>query len=158
MGGICATPDACVKRPLQFQKADFGLQTHTMPTPAASGLKILLVDDNEDASLSMAELLQLYGYEVRTAANGGEALRLAAEFEPQLVLSDIGLPGMNGYELARALRREAGERRIALAAVTGYGQSGDRARALEAGFDHFLVKPLAADALLKFIHDQFDAN
>ena len=129
-----------------------------MPTPAADKYRILLVDDNEDASVSMAELLQLCGYEVRTAANGAEALRLAAEFEPQLVLSDIGLPGMNGYELAQALRQEAGGRRIALAAVTGYGQSGDRARAAEAGFDHFLVKPLAADALLKFIHDQVDAH
>jgi CheY-like chemotaxis protein len=106
----------------------------------------------------MAELLELYGYEVRTASNGGDALQLAAEFEPQLVLSDIGLPGMNGYELARRLRQRAGGHRMALAAVTGYGQSGDRLRAAEAGFDHFLVKPLAADALLKFIHDQFDAE
>jgi CheY-like chemotaxis protein len=137
---------------------DFGVQTNTTPTQAADRLRILLVDDNEDASLSMAELLALYGYEVRTAADGREALKLAAEFEPQLVLSDIGLPGMSGYELARALRQEAGGRGMSLAAVTGYGQSADRARAAEAGFDHFLVKPLAADALLKFIHDQFDAD
>jgi CheY-like chemotaxis protein len=129
-----------------------------MPTSAAAKLRILLVDDNEDASLSMAELLQLYGYEVRTAADGRQALDLAAEFEPELVLSDIGLPGMDGYQLAQALRQAAGPRKMALAAVTGYGQSGDRARAAEAGFDHFLVKPLAADALLKFIHDQFDAD
>lgn len=141
-----------------MEEPDFGVQTNTTPTQAADRLRILLVDDNEDASLSMAELLALYGYEVRTAADGREALKLAAEFEPQLVLSDIGLPGMNGYELARALRQEAGGRDMSLAAVTGYGQSGDRARAAEAGFDHFLVKPLAADALLKFIHDQFDAD
>lgn len=118
------------------------------------GLRILLVDDNEDASASMAELLALYGYDVRTAGDGMQALAAAAQFAPQLVLSDIGLPGMNGYELAPALRRQAGARPMVLAAVTGYGQASDRARAMSAGFDHHLIKPLGADALLRFINEQ----
>jgi CheY-like chemotaxis protein len=132
-----------------------GAQIDTNPTSATGKLRILLVDDNEDASVSMAELLALYGHDVRTAGDGMQALSTAVEFQPQLVLSDIGLPGMNGYQLAQALRQAAGARRMIIAAVTGYGQSGDKARAVEAGFDHYLIKPLAADALLKFIHEQF---
>jgi CheY-like chemotaxis protein len=119
-------------------------------------LRILLVDDNEDASASMADLLTLYGHEVRTAGDGVQALAAAAQFAPQLVLSDIGLPGMDGYELAPALRRAAGARPMVLAAVTGYGQASDRARAITAGFDHHLIKPLGADALLRFIDEQVD--
>lgn len=117
-------------------------------------MRILLVDDNEDASTSMADLLSLYGHQVRIAANGALALDIAAQFQPQLVLSDIGLPGMDGYALAPALRELAGERRMVMAAVTGYGQSSDRERAIYAGFDHHLVKPLAADVLLRFIEEQ----
>lgn len=117
-------------------------------------MRILLVDDNEDASASMADLLSLYGHQVRIAANSAVALDIAAQFQPQLVLSDIGLPGMDGYALAPALRKLAGDRRMVMAAVTGYGQSSDRERAIHAGFDHHLVKPLAADALLRFIDEQ----
>jgi CheY-like chemotaxis protein len=117
-------------------------------------MRILLVDDNEDASASMADLLSLYGHQVRIAANGAVALDIAAHFQPQLVLSDIGLPGMDGYALAPALRKLAGDRRMVMAAVTGYGQSSDRERAIHAGFDHHLVKPLAADVLLRFIDEQ----
>lgn len=119
-----------------------------------AGFRILLVDDNEDANDSMAALLELLDYDVRTATDGATALTMTAEFEPQLVLSDIGLPGMDGYQLAPALRRVAGERKIIIAAATGYGHASDRARSLAAGFDHHLVKPLDADALLAFVAQQ----
>ena len=102
----------------------------------------------------MAELLTLCGHQVRTASDGVTALEAAAQFAPQLVLSDIGLPGMDGYQLAPALRRLAGSRRMVLAAVTGYGQPADRERALTAGFDHHLIKPLEAEILLRFIDAQ----
>lgn len=105
----------------------------------------------------MAELLTLYGHDVRTAGDGTMALAAAAQFAPQLVLSDIGLPGMDGYELAPALRLLAGQRRMVLAAVTGYGQAADRERAITAGFDHYLVKPLTADILLRFIDAQAES-
>lgn len=104
----------------------------------------------------MADLLVLYGHEVRTASDGIQALDAAAQFAPQLVLSDIGLPGMDGYALAPALKRLAGARRMVLAAVTGYGQASDRERAISAGFDHHLVKPLSADVLLGFIDEQIE--
>lgn len=127
---------------------------NTSESDTSPGLRILLVDDNEDASTSMAELLTLCGYDVRTASDGAKALEAAAQFAPQLVLSDIGLPGMDGYQLAPALRRLAGPRRMVLAAVTGYGQPADRERAITAGFDHHLIKPLEAESLLQFIDAQ----
>ena len=119
-----------------------------------AGFRILLVDDNEDANDSMAALLELLDYDVRTVTDGASALTMTAEFQPQLILSDIGLPGMDGYQLAPALRRVAGERKIIIAAATGYGHASDRARSMAAGFDHHLVKPLDADALLAFVAQQ----
>jgi len=97
----------------------------------------------------MAELLTLCGHDVRTAGDGAMALEAAERFEPQ---------GMDGYALAPALRRLAGTRRMVLAAVTGYGQAADRERALTAGFDHYLVKPLEADILLRFIDAQAEST
>lgn len=127
-----------------------------MPTQTdkGAGFRILLVDDNEDANDSMAALLELLNYEVRTATDGPSALKTTAEFLPQLILSDIGLPGMDGYQLAPALRSAAGSRKLVIAAATGYGHASDRSRALAAGFDHHLVKPLDADALLDFVARQ----
>ena len=116
--------------------------------------RILLIDDNEDANDSMAALLELLEYNVRTAVDGPSALQVTAEFEPQLILSDIGLPGMDGYELAPALRKVIGARKAIIVAATGYGHASDRARSQAAGFDHHLVKPLDADVLLAFVAKQ----
>ena len=123
-------------------------------TNNVAGFRILLVDDNEDANDSMAALLELLDYDVRTVTDGASALSMTAQFQPQLVLSDIGLPGMDGYQLAPAIRQIAGDRKIIIAAATGYGHANDRARSLAAGFDHHLVKPLDADALLAFVAQQ----
>ena len=119
--------------------------------PAPRALKILLVEDNLDSAEMMTFLLTLGGHEVRTAHDGREALEAARAFLPQAVLCDIGLPGMNGYELAARLREQPDFRRTPLIALTGYGEEESRRRSREAGFDYHLVKPVepaALDALL----------
>jgi len=104
-------------------------------------LRILVVDDNVDAAESIAEVLELLGNEVQVAHDGVEALRLARESVPDLALLDIGLPVIDGYELAQRLRAE--HPGIRLVAVTGYGQEGDRTTSLRAGFSRHLVKPVS---------------
>ena len=113
--------------------------------------RILLIDDNYDAIDSMGALLTLLDYDVRTAENAESALEIAIAFQPHLVLSDIGLPGMDGYQLAPELRRVAGDRKLVLAAATGYGLASDKKKAREAGFDYHMVKPLDADMLIEFV-------
>jgi len=117
--------------------------------PAASGMqdrlssghRLLVVDDNEDAAESLATLLRLFGHEVEIAYDGPSALALAGTFAPRAVFLDIGMPGMDGYEVARRLRQQPGMETVVLAALTGWGQQEDRRRTSEAGFDHHLVKP-----------------
>lgn len=109
--------------------------------------RILVVDDNADSVNSMKTLLTLKGHDVVSAYDGPEALAMIREFRPALVLLDIGLPGMSGYDVARAAREDAGNRGMVLCAVTGYGQNEDRRRSRDAGFDHHLVKPVDMVAL-----------
>lgn len=116
--------------------------------PVAGSGRILLVDDNADACETLAELLRLSGYEVRTAGDAPAALALMEGFAPRLALLDIGLPGTDGYELASLVRVQPGGSDLKLVALTGYGSDSDRARALAAGFDEHLVKPVAIDKLL----------
>lgn len=116
--------------------------------------RILLIDDNEDSNESMSDLLKMFDYDVQTASDGHAGLKVASEFEPHLVLSDIGLPEMDGYQLAPALRQLAADRKLIIAAVTGYGQNADRLRSQAAGFNHHLVKPLDAETLLAFVAQQ----
>jgi CheY-like chemotaxis protein len=104
---------------------------------------VLVVDDNEDAAQGIAAWLESYGHVVRVAFDGPSALRVAAEQRPQLALVDIGLPVMDGYELAERLRAIPELRDLTLVAVTGYGQTADRARSAAAGFAEHLVKPVA---------------
>ena len=101
---------------------------------------MLVVDDNEDAALTLAELIGLSGHSTTVAHDGPTALDLARAGRPDIVLCDIGLPGMSGYEVARALRGERGAD-LLLVAISGYAQPEDVRRALEAGFDHHLAKP-----------------
>ena len=96
-------------------------------------------------------LLELWGYDVRSAYDGPTALAIAKDYNPEAVLLDIGLPGMNGYELAEGLRALAGSRELVLIAITGYGQDEDRQRAQEAGIDYHLIKPVEAGELLKLL-------
>jgi PAS domain S-box-containing protein len=117
-----------------------------------SGLRILAVDDNVDYTETLRELLGLLGADVRTATDGASALSVALTWRPDLVLLDIGLPGIDGYEVCRQLRAQAGDRAPRIIAVTGWGQDADRLRSREAGFDAHLTKPVDVDALYRVMH------
>jgi PAS domain S-box-containing protein len=112
---------------------------------------ILIVDDNVDAAESLATLLGLDGHETRVACDGPHALDLVAAHPPDIMLLDIGMPGMDGYEVARRVRQGKGSSRLTLVALTGWGQERDRQRAAEAGFDHHLTKPVEPLALNRII-------
>ena len=109
------------------------------------------MDDNTDHAESLSFLLKLMGHDTRLAHDGEAALQVAAEFEPDVALIDIGLPRLNGYEVARRLRAEPRLRSAVLVAQTGWGQESDRARSQEAGFDHHLIKPVAPEVLADII-------
>src|SRR5205823_73098 len=100
--------------------------------------RVLVVDDNVDSAESMALLLRLNGHDVQTTYTGPAALEALTQHRPEIMLLDIGLPGMSGYEVAQQARQREGEKRVLLVAMTGYGQQDDRRRAKEAGFDHHL--------------------
>ncbi|APW62185.1 hybrid sensor histidine kinase/response regulator [Paludisphaera borealis] len=130
------------------------------PTPEASlsrppgalrSSRILVVDDAADHAQALSMLLKCIGHEVRTASHGEEALAIACDQRPEFILLDIGLPGMDGYEVASRLRRQEGSRDAVIIAVSGYGQDEDKRRSREAGFDHHLVKPVDHDALLALL-------
>ena len=110
--------------------------------------RILVVDDNPDAADTLAEALRMEGHEVRVALDGPGALAIAPGFRPHSALLDIGLPVMDGYELAGRLRNHAALAGIRLIAVSGYGQPTDRRRSLDAGFAEHLVKPVELEAIL----------
>jgi len=117
----------------------------------AAPRRLLVVDDNVDAAQSIAMLLELQGHTVRTAYDGYSALRMLSDFKPHGVLLDIGLPGMDGFEVARRMRALNEGKSVTLIALTGYGQDEHRRRSREVGFDHHLVKPVEPDALLTLI-------
>jgi CheY-like chemotaxis protein len=112
------------------------------PARAKSGVSVLIVDDNIDAAEMLSDLLTDRGYHTRVVHDGPQALAIAHDFVPDVALLDIGLPAMDGYELARRLRELAPWRAVRLFAITGYGQHSDRERSTESGFDHHLVKPV----------------
>jgi two-component system, sensor histidine kinase len=109
--------------------------------------ELIVADDNGDALQSLAMLLEMEGHVVRTASDGGAALALAEQKLPDVMLLDIGMPGLNGYEVAQRVRRQTGGDRVVLVALTGWGQPADRANATEAGFDHHLTKPIDYEQL-----------
>ena len=112
-----------------------------------SGERILVVDDNRDAADSLAMLLEAAGAEVNTVYDGESALAALAASPPRLLLLDLGMPGMDGYAVARAVRADARLRELRIVALTGWGQEGERVRTRESGFDHHLTKPLDLQAL-----------
>ena len=127
--------------------------TTELTAPDLKKLRILVVDDNQDVAESLALLLEIYGHQVQTANNGFTALEIARAERPDVILLDIGLPEMDGYSVARALRQDHGLERTLLIALTGYGQSDDRKKSLAAGFDAHLVKPVNIETLRKLLGD-----
>ena len=113
--------------------------------------RVLVVDDNRDAAETTALFLELAGHEVKTVNDGMHALDCALDFGPDVVVLDIGLPLMNGYEVARRLRASQPTQSALLIALTGYGQQNDRQQAKEAGFDAHLVKPAEPHVLTRLI-------
>ncbi len=131
-----------------------------MPSPTRgsnAAVRILVVDDDEDICVSTATLLQWKGHELRTASTGDEAIRHAASFAPDLILLDISLPDMDGPEVARQIRTAEASREPVIAAVSGYSELDYKRRCAEAGFDHYLLKPVdpvALEQLLWFVDDR----
>jgi CheY-like chemotaxis protein len=122
-------------------------------TPATNDapLRILVVDDNRDSAETLTMLLELMGNEMSAAYDGEQAVAIANEIKPDVVLLDIGLPKMNGYEVARQIRQQPWGSNPILVAITGWGQTEDKDLSRESGFDHHLVKPVDHDHLLKLI-------
>jgi two-component system CheB/CheR fusion protein len=120
---------------------------HDRASVEAPGRRILVVDDNADAAEALALMLRLSGHEVEMAFDGVEALRVAESFSPEIVLLDLGMPRMNGYDTARSLRATPWGREMTLIALTGWGQPKDRDQTLAAGFNAHLVKPVGQEDL-----------
>ena len=134
----------CVRLPVLSERPVADKERPARPT-APSDLpsrKVLVVDDNVDAAESAAMLLRLWGHEVRTVHDGPSVFQVVRDFQPEVILLDIGLPGMTGYEVAQRLRAQPEFESLVLAAMTGYGREEDRRRSQEAGFDVHLTKPL----------------
>ncbi len=112
---------------------------------------LLLIEDNPDIGETLRDLLQLLGHQVEWADDGLRGVQLALTTQPEVALVDIGLPGIDGYEVARRLRANEQGKRMLLIALTGYGRPEDRRRSLDAGFDAHLVKPIDADELIALI-------
>jgi len=146
--GLNQGSEFVVRLPALAEESPRGVSANGAPPPAdVPPCRVLVVDDNVDGAESLAVLLRLGGHDVRVCHDGPAGLALADEFRPGLVFLDIGLPGLDGYEVARRLRAQLGPDGIVLVALTGYGQEEDVLRARQAGFDHHLVKPADPAAL-----------
>lgn len=152
--GLAMGSEFIVRLPLLVQQQPGSHErpdADSLPEKPSSGHRLLVVDDNQDAAVSLAMLLRLLGHEVEIAHDGASAIALATTFAPHLVFLDLGMPGMNGYEVARRLRAHPGMDTVVLAALTGWGQQEDRRRTFEVGFNHHLVKPLEVSALQRVL-------
>lgn len=145
----CAS-DAEVPAPVPEGDVDGDANLDTRPRASR---RVLVVDDNADAAESLGMVLNLLGHQARLACNGTEALRIAADFRPEIIFLDIGLPGMNGYEIAGHIRTELGMTTARLIALSGFGTEEDRRRSMESGFDAHIVKPLDPGKLSELLDE-----
>jgi CheY-like chemotaxis protein len=132
---------------MDFNGIVWGIEEPSMGEPSnsgalARGLSILVVDDNRDSAETITLMVEMWGHAARTVHDGPAAVDACLQFRPDVVLLDIGLPGMNGFEVARRLREQEGMDNLLLVAMTGYGQEEDRQLSREAGFNHHMVKPI----------------
>jgi PAS domain S-box-containing protein len=146
-GGPGQGSEFTVRLPLYEPQPDTGKKSDSGRPAAVAARRVLVVDDNRDSADSMAILLGSRGHEVRVAYDGPDAIAEAGVFKPHLALLDIGLPGMDGYQLAQRLRGSPAGKSMILAAMTGYGQEEDKSRSQTAGFDHHLIKPVPLQAI-----------
>jgi CheY-like chemotaxis protein len=146
--GLDCGSEFVVRLPLGPQATSFKATpnpTKNAQTRSSSPLRILIADDNRDAANSLAMLLRMDGHDIQLAFDGDEAVALTAQFHPQVLLLDIGMPKRNGYEVAQTVRAQHSLAPMVLIALTGWGKSEDRDRALSSGFDHHLTKPIDLD-------------
>ncbi len=136
---------------VKYGTTGLGQSGRPSATPQVPPKRVLVVDDNQDAADSMAFLLKFSGHDVITANDGVAAMATAVAFHPEVVLLDIGLPGMDGFEVARRIRGQEKGRDVLLIALTGYGQEEDRRRSAAAGFDHHLIKPIDLETLQRLL-------
>ncbi len=125
------------------------------PGESTQPRRVLLVDDSVDAAEAMSMLLETLGHEIRVMHDGPSALAMVDDFAPDVVILDIGLPGMDGFEVARQMRTRAVTKAALLIALTGYGAESDKQKARDAGFDHHLVKPVSFTAIETVIAASF---
>jgi CheY-like chemotaxis protein len=130
------------------------LPTTIIASTPASALRIVLIDDNPDIRETMQQLLECLGHEVAVASDGPSGVELVLDQKPQVALVDIGLPGFDGYQVARRLRAEIPAAELRLVAMTGFGQSSDRDEALAAGFDSHLIKPARTDQIQRALRGE----
>ena len=123
----------------------------TAPVAGNPPLRVLVVDDNVDAAVTLGLLLKASGHDVRTAHDGVAAVQAVLDYRPSVVVLDIGLPGMDGYEVAKRIRQDPMLKHVVLVALTGYGQELDRETSEQAGFNHHLVKPARFAQLQKIL-------
>jgi signal transduction histidine kinase len=140
-----------VRLPLSAMPADARGKASAAAGTVPQACSVLLIEDNEDSRQTLSAVLALCGHQVHEAGDGTEGVRIALAEKPDVAVVDIGLPGVDGYEVARRLRAAAGDHRIGLIALTGYGQAEDRERALSAGFDMHLSKPVQPQHLIEAI-------
>jgi CheY-like chemotaxis protein len=140
-----------VRLPLAAQPSPVEEAGREIPTAVTECRRILLVDDNLDTASSLAVLFQIAGHETEVAHDGIAAIETATGFRPHVILLDIGLPGMNGYDICQRLRERSWAQAVIIIALTGWGQEADREKSRAAGFDHHLVKPVDFPELLALV-------
>jgi PAS domain S-box-containing protein len=145
-----------VRLPLLIETANKAISRPDSDRTPLRSLRILVVDDNLDSAKSLAMLLKISGHEMHTAHDGRDALEAAEKLRPDVVLLDIGLPKLNGFDVCRRIREQPWGKEMVLIALTGWGQEDDRRKSQDAGFDHHMVKPVEYGALLTFLAGRFE--